>query len=129
MKKNRKAQDAVMGIGGLAGAAITFVVVAIVIVIGLDLTGDLQSENACPDGFSWVDNTSMPGVCCDSDYVTDCNLAHNGTHGMSAFTKTGNATVDGIDALGDLSSRLDLLATAVILGVIIVVLLKVFEAF
>ena len=74
------------GLGGLAGAAITFVVVTVVLVIGLDLLTDTRDD-------------------------------------FTASTAEYNASVDGIDALSDLSSRLDLLATAVILGVIIVVLL------
>jgi len=86
---NKKAQT---GLGGLAGAAITFVVVTVVIVIGLDLLTDTRDS-------------------------------------FTASSAEYNSSVDGIDALGDLSSRLDLLATAVILGVIIVVLLRVFRAF
>jgi len=88
MFSNKKGQD--LGISSLAGAAITFVVVTVVIVVGLDLLTDTRAD-------------------------------------FTAASAEFNASTDGIGALANLSSKMDLLATAVILGVIISVLLRVFR--
>ena len=119
MNEQRKGQA--LGISSLATAAIAFVVIAIVIVVGLDLITDVRDENPCR-GMTvsvWNDTTDY---CC----FTLGNCEANTTH-RSAANEMYNSSVDGIGALANLSSKMDLLATAVILGIIIAVLLRVFK--
>lgn len=48
---------------------------------------------------------------------------------LTAASAERNATVDGIQGLTNMSTRLPLLATVAVLGIVIVVLLSVFRAF
>ena len=91
--------------------------------VGLDLTTDVRDDNPCRGvkATTLVYN-STGGFCCFS--AADC--ANNATH-RSAANEMYNSSVDGIGALANLSSKMDLLATAVILGIIIAVLLRVFK--
>ena len=86
-------------IGDLLGIGITFIVLVIALAFGLDLIEDTQTDMI----------TSVSG--CNATSVHACGTAYN-------------ATADGITSIGKITSKLPMVASAVIIAVVIGVLIR-----
>lgn len=117
-----------MGIGsgfkvliGLGGALFAL---SILLSMAADITEEVQSGVACPTGFTYTMNASVPGgTCCDTDTPADClGITANGTHGESAFTTAGNTTVQGQEGMMRMSSQFPNVGTiAAVMAIIAVI--------
>jgi hypothetical protein len=91
-----------MELNQLSGVAVTLVVAAIVIALGLNILGETRTE--------FVDNT----VGCNATYKTGCGEAYN-------------ATIDAQEGVGKLSSKLPLIGLAVAAVIVISVIVGAFR--
>ena len=94
-----------MNLNVIGGVALTLVVAGILIAFGLQILGDLR------------DSDSDVGV------TASCGLnSSGGSSGTIAYTACGadyNATVDAVEAVGKLGTKIPLIATIVIAVIVI----------
>ncbi len=110
-----------MEVKDLLGVGLLLAVLGIAVSYAINVVADVQEGMACPSGYTYTQNTSLPdGKCCLNSAVDDsCGIGNN-----SAFTLEGNATSSTSSALAKIPSKLGLIVTVIIAAVIIGILLR-----
>ena len=113
-------EEAKFQIQDLAPIAIAFVVVTIVIALGLQVTGDIQSDIAANECAGLTTTTSFntsSGLCYEAANVSNT---------AAPVSAEYNATADGIEGMGNLSGKLPVIATVVAAAIIIGIIVTYF---